>query len=511
MRTHTKIALLLLIVGSVGILAGKALWTYFEERQSIAFSDAKLSKGKIVIGVDNWIGYFPLCSPVMQRRLYQQGYLLECIEDQADYAGRMQALAKGDLDLAVATVDSYLVNGGASKFPGAMIAVLDESKGGDALVAWKDKLASLDALRQAKDFKIAFTPDSPSDHLLKSIAVHFDLTQLKQRRNWPVLTQGSEDALQKLLNKQVDAAVLWEPDVSKALQEKGVLTLLSSAQTQRLIVDVLIASRKVIANKPEQLTALLNEYFQTLKHYRDHHDDLVSDVRKATDLSEAQVKTLLQGVQWQTLKDNAELWFGTVAHHGVPQQVLVETIDSSLDILTDYGNAVALPDNDPYRLLNSHFIAQAHEQLGLPVEALTAQTNNTFPELTEQQWHNLQAVGRLKIRPIVFASGSDSLTLNDKRQLDQAAETLKHYPAFRILVKGHTSTRGDKTMNKQLSQDRADAVARYLMITHDIPAARMKAIGYGGEQPLPRLSGESARAYNYRLPRVELVLVAEKL
>jgi len=38
----------------------------------------------------------------------------------------------------------------------------------------------------------------------------------------------------------------------------------------------------------------------------------------------------------------------------------------------------------------------------------------------------------------------------------------------------------------------------------------MKAKGYGGEQPLPQLAGDSRRSYNYRLPRVELVLVTDK-
>ncbi|MGR9044502.1 MAG: phosphate ABC transporter substrate-binding/OmpA family protein [Gammaproteobacteria bacterium] len=512
MRIHTKIALALLVCGSIAIFGGKALLTYLEDKQSIAVSDAKLSKGKIVIGIDNWIGYFPLCSPVMQRRLYQQGYLLECVEDKADYGQRIESLANGSLDLAVATVDSYLVNGGSTKFPGAIIAVLDESKGGDALVAWTDKIDSLDTLRQSDDFKIAFTPDSPSDHLLKAVAVHFDIARLKQRRQWPVLTEGSEDALQRLLDRQVDAAVLWEPDVSKALRQQGIKTLLSSGQTQRLIVDVLIAARKLIGNKPELLEVLLSEYFQTLKYYRDHGDDLIADVEKATGLPEKDVKALLKGVQWQTLNDNAELWFGTVARHGIPQQELVETIKGSIDILREYGTfrGSPLPENDPYRIINSRFAAEVHQQLGLPIEPLTTESN-AFPALTEQQWRNLQPVGMLKIRPLIFASGTGSLTLDDKKQLDDAALTLKHYPNFRILVKGHTSIRGDRLMNKQLSQDRAEAVARYLMITHDIPAARIKAIGFGGEQPLPRIDGESNRAYNYRLPRVELALVGEKL
>jgi outer membrane protein OmpA-like peptidoglycan-associated protein/ABC-type nitrate/sulfonate/bicarbonate transport system substrate-binding protein len=511
MKAHTKFALILLALGILGIVVGKVVMMQLQDNQIFAFTDAGSNKGKITIGVDNWIGYFPLCSPIMKRRLYQQGYLLECIKDQANYAQRMEALKKGKLDMAVATVDSYLLNGAKTNYPGTIIAVLDESKGGDALLAWKEKVTTLDDLRQNKAIKIAFTPDSPSDHLLKAVAVHFDIAHLKHRQGWPVLTNGSEDALQRLLNKEVDAAVLWEPDVSRALAQKGLHLLLGTGQTQQLIVDVLMAGKKMITEQPDVISILLAEYFHTLKFYRDNNDELLDDVEKATNLNASSIKSLLQGVQWQNLTENAYKWFGTVAENGLPNQELVETVNSSINIFIDYGSMTSspLPGNDPYRIISSRFIAKVNLQLGMPSDVVTI-GNNKFKPITEQQWDNLQQVGKLKIRPVIFASGTDSLTLDDKKQIDVAENTLKHYPDFRVLVRGHTSIRGDKVLNKSLSQDRASAVTRYLMITHGIPAQRMKAIGYGGDQPLSRLSGESRRAYNYRLPRVELVLVADK-
>ncbi len=511
MKTHTKLALILLGLGILAIFVGKIMFTQFQDQKIFDFSDSGASKGKIRIGIDNWIGYFPLCSPVMKSRLYQQGYLLECSEDQGAYAQRMQALNDGVLDMAVATVDSYLLNGANTNYPGTIVAVLDESKGGDALLAWEDKVSTLDDLRKNTSTKIAFTPDSPSDHLLKSVAVHFDITYLKNRQNWPILTNGSEDALQRLLTKEADAAVLWEPDVSKALANDGVHLLLSTEQTRQLIVDVLMAGKKILREKPEVVSILLTEYFHTLKFYRDNNDELINDVQKVTKLKEESIKSLLKGVQWQNLTENAKKWFGTVAINGVPRQELIETINSSIKIIIDYGTMAQspLPGNDPYRIISRRFIAEVNQKLGLPGDVVAVEEHEFVP-ITNQQWDNLQRVGKLKIRPVIFASGTDGLTLEDKNQLDIAADTLKHYPDFRILVRGHTSTRGDKTLNKILSQDRAGAVARYLMITHDISAQRMNAKGYGGEQPLPQLAGESRRAYNYRLPRVELVLVTDK-
>ena len=99
----------------------------------------------------------------------------------ADYPGRMEKLRSNKYQLAVATVDSYILNGARENFPGVITAVIDESFGGDAMLAWKDQFDNLDALKQATNLKVSLTPDSPSEHLAKAAAVHFDIPALKTR------------------------------------------------------------------------------------------------------------------------------------------------------------------------------------------------------------------------------------------------------------------------------------------------------------------------------------------
>jgi outer membrane protein OmpA-like peptidoglycan-associated protein len=76
-------------------------------------------------------------------------------------------------------------------------------------------------------------------------------------------------------------------------------------------------------------------------------------------------------------------------------------------------------------------------------------------------------------------------------------------------VKGHTGSRGDSTANLKLSQARAETVKRYLAVTHGVNENRMRAVGFGGTRPLQRNPGETDRALQYRLPRVELSLMSE--
>jgi hypothetical protein len=52
-------------------------------------------------------------------------------------------------------------------------------------------------------------------------------------------------------------------------------------------------------------------------------------------------------------------------------------------------------------------------------------------------------------------------------------------------------------------------VVQYLIAVHAIAPDRLHAEGQGASQPPPRKPGESERAYRYRLPRVEFVLLEE--
>ena len=313
MGRHVKVVLALVVAGVLAMLAYRVLAPLFEERQQLSTSDAGAAKGKLVIGVDNWIGYFPLCSSEMRRRMRQSGYALQCVDDNADYPGRMQALEKGELQFAVATVDSYLLNGRAARYPGSIVAVIDESRGGDAILAWSDKAKSLEDLK-GKRLKVAYTPASPSEHLLKSMAVHFDIPVLRERKgDWRVESAGSEDALRKLKQHEVEVAVLWEPDVSRALSESNIVKLIGTEDTEKLIVDILLVSREFSARDPEAVKTLLRNYFLTLKQFRSNPQSLIEEAEKHTGLPKDKVEAMLRGVSWKSLTDNARSWFGVRA------------------------------------------------------------------------------------------------------------------------------------------------------------------------------------------------------
>ena len=510
MNLHTKVAAGLVAVGALAAVAYTYVWPRLEAQLQIETSDARGTKGRIEIGVDNWVGYYPLCSSEMRKRMRVAGYVLHCEDDKADYASRFEALRAGKLQFAVTTVDAYLLNGAAAAFPGALVAIIDESKGGDAIVGWKDKLDSLDALKKAPGTRIAFTPASPSEHLLRAAAVHFDVPMLRDGRGaWRVETDGSPAALKQLLGRKVDAAALWEPDVTRALATPGVTKLLSTADTRRLIVDGLLASRTVMQQDPDMVRALLATYFDVLRHYQDNPELLARDLGEDTGLTVDQTRPMLGAVAWAGLADNFHQWFGATPE----TSGAVDVVSSTLQVLLD-SQAIAgdpLPERDPYRILNREFVQAVFTSSATGQVAATgvAAVDQRFKELNDQQWAALREVGTLKALNVVFQSGTADLAYDGKVEVDRMMDVLRHYPTFRIRVRGHTALSGDPESNRQLSQERADSVARYMNVTYGVDPKRVQVVGLGASKPLPRLAGETDRAYQYRLPRVEVVLLSD--
>jgi outer membrane protein OmpA-like peptidoglycan-associated protein len=510
-------ALALLVIGLLGILGLYYAWPRIMDREQRQTSNAKDTQGSISIALDNWTGYFILRSPEMKQQLRRQGWLLKVEDDNSDLPGRMKKLAEGQIDFAVATIDSYILNAIKLNYPGVIVAVIDESKGGDAILARKEKVSNLDQVKTVPDLRIAFTPDSPSHFLAKAAAFHFNVPELLPKDKFKIETKGSEEALKKLLAGKTDIAVLWEPDVSKALRNKDIVKILGTEDTERLIVDVLLVSRKFSKDRPDTVKQFLSTYFQVLKLYSEDLPLLTKHLMQETTLPEDSVIPMLKGVKWVNLTENCERWFGISSPGMKGDEDIISTIESTVGVLKsagDFANS-PLPNGDPYRIIYSTYLEELFLKgtSGFASKKGKESENSLeakFAPLDEAQWDKLKEIRTLKV-DVNFQHGDSQMDLMAREAVDKSVDMLKHYPHFRVIIRGHTDTRGDPGENVKMSQERADTVAKYLQVTYSIDPNRLRAIGLGGTKPLPKTPGETLRSWAYRLPRVELVLVREEL
>jgi outer membrane protein OmpA-like peptidoglycan-associated protein len=87
---------------------------------------------------------------------------------------------------------------------------------------------------------------------------------------------------------------------------------------------------------------------------------------------------------------------------------------------------------------------------------------------------------------ITFATDSSELTGDSVTALDTLARALQSdaLAGFSFRVEGHSDARGDAAHNLQLSQQRAEAVAAYLVKSRGILPERLSAVGKGSSEPM---------------------------
>ncbi len=121
----------------------------------------------VKIGVDGFSGYAILRSSDFTQQLRSGGIKVEAIDDGADYDKRLAALASGDLQMAAFPIDALLkACSKANAMPATIVALIDESRGADAVVAYKDRFPSIESL-DSPDTRFVLVSGSPSDTLTR--------------------------------------------------------------------------------------------------------------------------------------------------------------------------------------------------------------------------------------------------------------------------------------------------------------------------------------------------------
>ncbi|MEZ5486988.1 MAG: OmpA family protein [Steroidobacteraceae bacterium] len=104
----------------------------------------------------------------------------------------------------------------------------------------------------------------------------------------------------------------------------------------------------------------------------------------------------------------------------------------------------------------------------------------------------------LTLRGVTFRSGSATLLPADKLIIDSVVDYVQSRPTYAIEVQGHTDDRGSDALNQRLSEQRAKAVADYL-IAKGVDAGRLNATGFGESQPVASNDSDAGRAQNRRV------------
>ncbi|HKJ25627.1 MAG TPA: OmpA family protein, partial [Myxococcota bacterium] len=82
--------------------------------------------------------------------------------------------------------------------------------------------------------------------------------------------------------------------------------------------------------------------------------------------------------------------------------------------------------------------------------------------------------------------------------LDEAVEILKRNPNRQVVIEGHTDWTGPEEYNQTLSENRAEAVKKY-MIENGVEEGNLSVVGYGETQPVAPNDTRDGRSRNRRV------------
>ena len=99
---------------------------------------------------------------------------------------------------------------------------------------------------------------------------------------------------------------------------------------------------------------------------------------------------------------------------------------------------------------------------------------------------------------ITFKRRSTTITDDSFSTVKEIAELLKQNPTLKVEVGGHTDSRGRESLNKRISQDRANSV-KDALIKLGVDSNRLSAVGYGEAFPIAKDDADGLSEVNRRV------------
>ena len=110
----------------------------------------------------------------------------------------------------------------------------------------------------------------------------------------------------------------------------------------------------------------------------------------------------------------------------------------------------------------------------------------------------LEGETSIQLNNVFFETAKYDLKKESYPELNRLADFLKQNPNVKVEISGHTDNVGSDEYNKNLSQQRANTVKKYL-ISQGCNSEQLKAVGYGETKPIASNNTEEGKAQNRRV------------
>ena len=242
----------------------------------------------IVVGVLSWPGDGPIYIGDEKGFFRDEGIDLQ-IQLIESYDSRRAALIAGQIHIDCNTLDQLLIYA-ENNVDAQVFGLSDFSTGGDGIIA-KKEIKSLEDLRGKT---VAYAEASPSEfflrYLLKQKGIPF--ADLKRK---PVA--DAQAAGTAVLAGQVDAAVTYEPWLTKSKENPRLHLLASTREFPELIPGLFIARGADLVARKNLYRGFMRAWFRSVEYFEQHPESSKTIMARRMGVSRQELDSILTTIR----------------------------------------------------------------------------------------------------------------------------------------------------------------------------------------------------------------------
>ena len=288
MHLRTKIKNLLKVLPSLGALAA-----------ATAFSTAPANAGdKINCIFPFWFGFAPVF--VAQEEGYFSSEDLEVTTAfDNDRANVLPAMATGAIECTMRTIGESMSRPRQADTTGTIIGTIDISVGADGVVASGDIKSVEDLIGKTMPGEINHPGTTLVQHALAQMGKSIDDINIQ--------LIATDDSAAVFEDPSVSAVATWEPMMGSIVRNssrEGTHVLLSSADYEGLITDVILVRTDDYQENPEKYAKFLRGIYRAIDLYNADPDKFIAISAPFFDTPADEMKEALAGVKYTSYEES---------------------------------------------------------------------------------------------------------------------------------------------------------------------------------------------------------------
>ncbi|SDX78653.1 NitT/TauT family transport system substrate-binding protein [Ruegeria halocynthiae] len=245
-----------------------------------------------------WFGFAPVFVAQEEGYFESEGLEVTTAFDN-DRANVLPAMANGSIDCTMRTIGESMSRPRQPDTTGTVIGTIDISIGADGVVASKDVQSVEDLIGKTMAGEVNHPGTTLIQHALSQVG--------KSIKDVDIQLIATDDSAAVFEDPNVSAVATWEPMMSsivKNTSREGAHLLLSSADYEGLITDVIIVRTEDLQENPEKYGKFLRGIYRAIDLYNTDPGKFVAISAPAFDVPEDEMMESLAGVKYTSYEES---------------------------------------------------------------------------------------------------------------------------------------------------------------------------------------------------------------